>query len=69
MNDGLTMPGRCESCGEKGPRFHFRNVYAEPEINFDLCPNCMQTAFLCMALFFRTPAGKKAIEKRRAREA
>lgn len=31
MNDGLTMPGRCESCGEKGPRFHFRNVYAEPE--------------------------------------
>lgn len=68
-NDGLTMPGRCESCGEKGPRFHFRNVYAEPEINFDLCPNCMRTAFLCMAFFFRTPAGKKAIEKRRAREA
>lgn len=68
-NKGLTMPGKCQSCGAKGPRFHFRNVYAEPEINFDLYPNCMRAALLCMAVFFQTPAGKKDIEKRRAREA
>ena len=68
-NKGLTMPGKCQSCGAKGPRFHFRNVYAEPEINFDICMNCMLKALLSMEIFAKTPAGKKAIEKRRAREA
>ena len=68
-NKGLTMPGRCDSCGANGLRFHFRNIYAEPEINFDLCHVCMIKALLSMSFFKRTPAGKKAIEKRRAREA
>lgn len=68
-NKGLTMPGKCQSCGTNGPRFHFRNVYAEPEIRYDLCSTCLFKALLCMEIWAATPAGKKAIEKRRAREA
>lgn len=59
------MPGKCESCNRKGQRFRYYNPYAEPAIEMDLCPKCMETAFKCMAFFFQTPAGRKAIDKRR----
>lgn len=68
MNDGLTFPGKCESCGKNGPRFRFRNDYAEPVINMDLCPSCMNKAFHAMLFYFRTPAGKKALAERKARQ-
>ena len=65
-NHGLTFPGPCESCGKKGPRFKFYNKYADPPINMDLCPKCMNKAFHCMVIFFQTPAGKKALAERRS---
>lgn len=59
--DGLTMPGKCESCGAKGPRFRFRNDFAQPVIRMDLCLPCMRTALRCMGIFMRTPAGRQAL--------
>lgn len=66
-NKGLTMPGKCESCGIKGPRFHFVNDWAEQAVVFDLCPACMLTAIQCMMVFFKTPAGREAIKRKDAR--
>ena len=63
--DGLTMPGKCQSCGAKGPRFRFRNDFAQPVIRMDLCLPCMRTALRCMGIFMRTPAGREAIRKQR----
>lgn len=65
MNLGLVPPGKCESCGQKGPRWKFHNVYADPPITMDLCPACMDTALKSLSLFFRTPAGREAIRKQR----
>ena len=59
--DGLTTPGKCESCGAKGPRFRFRNDFAQPVIRMDLCLSCMRTALRCMGIFMRTPAGRQAL--------
>ena len=53
--EGLTMPGRCQNCGKNGPRFSFRNTYAEPEIHMDLCPRCMDTALHAVHIFRQTP--------------
>ena len=64
INRGLTMPGRCESCGKVAPRFQFHNEYADPEISFKLCPRCMNNAMRCMRFFFQTPAGAEAIKRR-----
>lgn len=64
INRGLTMPGRCESCGKVAPRFQFFNEYAEPEIAFKLCPCCMNNAMRCMRFFFQTQAGVEAIKRR-----
>jgi hypothetical protein len=59
--DGLTMPGKCQSCGAKGPRFRFRNDFAQPVIRMDLCLPCMRTALRCMGIFMRTQAGRQAL--------
>lgn len=67
-NDGLTMPGKCQSCGAKGPRFRFRNDFADPVIRMDLCPACIFTAVRCMDFYLRTPAGRKALAERRSRK-
>lgn len=64
INRGLTMPGPCESCGKKAPRFQFYNEYAEPEIAYKLCPRCMNKAMISMRVFFQTPAGAEAIKRR-----
>lgn len=63
QNLGLTYPGKCDSCNKRGPRFKFYNQYADPVIDMDLCPQCMSIAFRCMEFFFRTPAGKNAVER------
>ena len=63
MNLGLVPPGKCESCGKKGPRFKFHNIHADPEVTMDLCPACMDKALKCLSIFFRTPAGREAIRK------
>lgn len=67
-NDGLTMPGRCNSCGANGPRFRFRNDFAQPVIRMDLCPTCMATAIRCMNIYLRTPAGRQALAEKRAQQ-
>ena len=66
VNRGLTMPGPCESCGTKGPRFQFYNDYVEKPVAFKLCPRCMSTALACMYMFFRTTAGAEALKKKLA---
>ena len=63
-NDGLTMPGKCQSCGAKGPRFRFRNDFAQPVIRMDLCLPCMRTALRCMGIFMRTQAGRQALAEK-----
>ena len=67
-NDGLTFPGKCQSCGIKGPRFRFRNDFAEPTIRMDICPVCMNTALRCMGIYLRTPAGRAALAERRSQK-
>lgn len=62
--EGLVMPGRCENCGKNGPRFRYRNPYADPVIQMDLCAKCADTALHCLAFFKRTPAGWEARKKR-----
>lgn len=61
---GLTTPGRCGNCGKKGARFRFSNDYAEPPVEFDLCPKCMETAVRCVAFFLNTRAGYEATKRR-----
>ena len=61
INRGLVMPGPCETCGTKGPRFQFYNDYSENVIAYKLCPGCMSKALAAMYIFFRTPAGVKAM--------
>lgn len=57
---GLTYPGKCDSCVRTGPRFRFRNEYADPVIQFDLCPACAAKAYRAVEFFLRTPAGIEA---------
>jgi hypothetical protein len=59
--------GKCDSCKYTGPLYVFRNDFVEPEIRFNLCPNCMRTAYRCMAIFIRTPNGKKALAAKAAK--
>ena len=66
--EGLTTPGRCESCGKKGLRFSFRNTYAEPEIRMDLCPRCMNNALHAVYIFSQTPDGWEARKKKLLRD-
>ena len=66
MGDLALAEGKCEGCGKRDQLFHFRNEYAEPEINFNLCRGCLWEAFKCMAFFYTTPAGKKAIARKQA---
>ena len=63
MNIGLVPPGKCESCGAKGPRLKFYNGYADPPITMDLCPACMDKALRCLSIFLHTPAGREVIRK------
>ena len=62
----LTMPGKCESCKKNGARFRYENEYADPVIRMDLCPVCARKAVTCLAMFLKTPAGKKALKERNA---
>lgn len=57
--------GKCDSCKARGPRLRFRNVFVQPVIEYDLCGDCMQKAMRCMAFFFRTPAGRETMDRRK----
>lgn len=50
----------------EGPRFRFRNDFAQPVIRMDLCLPCMRTALRCMGIFMRTPAGRQALAAKKA---
>ena len=63
INRGLTMPGRCESCGKVAPRFQFHNEYADPEISFKLCPRCMNNAMISMRVFLSDAGGRGGYKK------
>ena len=53
-NYGITDPGRCDTCGQYGPRFKFYNEYTSEEVvEFDLCPRCMGNAIRCVELHLR----------------
>ena len=52
---------KCDSCSYNGPLMEFRNDLAEPEIRFNLCPNCIRKAYMSMQIFVRTPVGRKAL--------
>lgn len=60
--------GKCDSCKYTGPLMEFRNDFVEPEIRFNLCPNCIRKAFMSVAIFIRTPAGKEALAKKAAKQ-
>lgn len=60
--------GKCQSCKYTGPLFEFKNDLANPPIRFNLCPDCMRKAYTCMAIFIRTPNGRKALAERAARQ-
>lgn len=60
--------GKCNSCKYTGPLFEFVNDLANPQIRFNLCPDCMRKAYTCMAIFIRTPNGRKALAERAARQ-
>ena len=65
---GLTMPGKCESCNKAGARFRFENEYADPVIRMDLCPVCARKAVTALAIYLKTPAGKKALAEHQAKQ-
>lgn len=54
-NYGLTMPGRCDTCGKYGPRYKFYNEYTSYDgpIEYDLCPRCITNAVRCVDIFLR----------------
>ena len=60
--------GKCESCNYTGPLFEFKNDLADPPIRYNLCPNCMRKAYTCVALFIRTPNGRKALAAKQAKQ-
>lgn len=60
--------GKCDSCAYTGPLYEFKNDFVEPVIRFNLCPKCMRKAYMSVAIFIRTPAGKEALAKKAARQ-
>lgn len=60
--------GKCDSCSYKGPLQEFRNDLVQPEVRFNLCPECMKKAIMSCRFFFRTPAGRKVIAERMAKK-
>lgn len=60
--------GKCDSCSYNGPLYEFKNDFVEPVIRFNLCPKCLQTAYRCVAIFIRTPAGREALAKKAAKQ-
>ena len=53
--------GKCDSCSYNGPLMEFRNDLVEPELRFNLCPNCIRKAYMSVQIFVRTPAGRNAL--------
>jgi hypothetical protein len=60
--------GKCDSCKYIGPLYEFKNDFAEPEIRFNLCPDCIRKAYTCVALFLRTPPGREALKRKAAQQ-
>jgi len=56
--------GKCNSCSYEGPLMEFKNDLVEPEIRYNLCPDCMRKAIMSVQIFVRTPAGKRALVKK-----
>ena len=57
--------GKCDNCHQDRPvLFEFRNNLVEPEIRFNLCPDCMRKAILSIQIFVRTPNGRKLLIKK-----
>ena len=53
-NLGITNPGKCDSCKkDRGIRMKFYNLYSESEVEYDLCPYCMNKAMLSVELYLR----------------
>ena len=53
--------GKCNSCSYEGPLMEFKNDLVDPEIRYNLCPDCMRKAIMCIQIFVRTPAGREAL--------
>ena len=60
--------GKCDSCKYTGPLYAFRNDFVQPEVRFNLCPQCMRKAVMSVRIFLRTPAGRKALAEKMARK-
>lgn len=56
--------GKCDSCSYNGPLQTFVNNLVDPEVRFNLCPNCFRKACTCIQIFVRTPAGRDALMKK-----
>lgn len=60
--------GKCDSCKYTGELYEFKNDIADPPIRFNLCPECMRTAYRCISIFIRTPNGRKALAAKAAKQ-
>ena len=60
--------GKCDTCKYAGPLYEFKNDFVQPEIRFNLCPQCMRKAVMSVRFFLRTPPGRKALAERMARK-
>lgn len=56
--------GKCDSCSYNGPLYEFKNDLVEPEVRFNLCPDCMRKAIMCMKFFIQTPYGRERLVKK-----
>lgn len=62
---GETMnAGKCNSCSYEGPLMEFKNDLVEPEIRYNLCPDCMRKAIMSIQIFVRTPPGRTLLIKK-----
>jgi len=60
--------GKCDSCKYNGPLYEFVNDLVEPEVRFNLCPQCLKKAYTCLAIFIRTPPGREALARKAAQQ-
>ena len=56
--------GKCNSCSYEGSLMEFKNDLVEPEIRYNLCPDCMRKAIMSIQIFVRTPPGRTLLIKK-----
>ncbi len=60
--------GKCDGCSKPRHLYEFKNDLVDPPIRFNLCTDCIRKAYMCMAIFIRTPNGRKALAAKQAKQ-